>query len=155
MHRPGLTRRVAVFELEAIALPSQGHKQIQFRTAVSAPEVGVARCQQADHLLESEPFPRFAKFGMCLHGVATASVFTLVAFLIGLRSVLPQVDYLTRLDELVLSVTALVFLALGESVVTTRLAMRQHYDAAVRIEGISRWIYLSLLVALLVIHLTL
>jgi hypothetical protein len=88
-------------------------------------------------------------------GVATASVFSLIAFQIGLRGVLPEVDYLTRLDELVLYVTALVFLALGESVVTTRLAMQERYDTAVRIERISRWVYLSLLAAVLMKYLIL
>ncbi len=86
-------------------------------------------------------------------GLATASVFSLLAFLIGLRSELPRVDYLTRLDELVLSVTALVFLAVGESVWTTRLAMQDRYDTAIRIERISRRAYLGLLVAFLVVHL--
>lgn len=86
-------------------------------------------------------------------GLATASVFSLIAFLIGLRGELPRVDYLTRLDELVLSVMVLVFLALGEAVITTRLAMRERYDTAIRIDRMSRWIYLSLFVGVMLVHL--
>ncbi len=88
-------------------------------------------------------------------GLATASVFSLIAFLIGLREVLPRVDYLTRMDVLVLSMTVLVFLALGEAIVTARLAMKERRDTAIRIDSISRWVYLSLFVAVLVLFLAL
>ena len=88
-------------------------------------------------------------------GVATASVFSLITLRIGLRDEIPRVDYLTRLDELVLSLTVLVFLAVGESVITTRLAMLGSIDKALRIEKISRWAYLGLLAAMLLIHLVL
>ena len=84
-------------------------------------------------------------------GVATASIFSLIAFLIGLRDVLPPVDYLTRLDELVFSVTLLVFLALGETIITTRLAMQERHDLANHIDRVSRWVYLSLFVGVLVV----
>jgi hypothetical protein len=86
-------------------------------------------------------------------GVATASVFSLVAFLIGLRGVLPPVDYLTRIDELVISATVLVFLALGEAIITTRLAMNGRREAAVRIDRRTRWVYLGLFVVALIVHL--
>ena len=74
-------------------------------------------------------------------------------FLIGLREVLPRVDYLTRMDQLVLSMTVLVFLALGEAIVTARLAMQERYDTAIRIDNISRWVYLGLLATVLVVYL--
>jgi len=85
-------------------------------------------------------------------GVATASVFSLIAFLISLRGVIPRVDYLTRLDELVLSVTFLVFLALGEAIMTTRLVMQERYDLANHIDRVSRWVYLSLFTGVLIIY---
>ena len=47
----------------------------------------------------------------------------------------------------------LVFLALGEAIVTTRLAMQDRYDAAVRIDRVARWVYLGLFIAALVAHL--
>lgn len=85
-------------------------------------------------------------------GIATASVFSLIAFLIGLRGVLPRVDYLTRLDELVFSATLLVFLALGEAIITTRLTMQERHDLAIHIDRVSRWVYLSLFAGVLVVY---
>lgn len=82
-------------------------------------------------------------------GVATASVFSLIAFLIGLRGVLPRVEYLTRLDELVLSATVLVFLALGEAILTARLAAQGRHATAVRIDWAARWVYLALFISVL------
>ena len=86
-------------------------------------------------------------------GVATASVFSLIAFLISLRGVIPRVDYLTRLDELVLSATLLVFLALGEAIITTRLSMQERHELANQIDRMSRWVYLSLFVAVMTLFL--
>ncbi len=84
-------------------------------------------------------------------GVATASVFSLIAFLLGLRQMTPRVPYLTQMDQLVLSVTLLVFLALGEVVTVSRLVHNGRIELARRVDGISRWIYLaSVIVALLV-----
>ena len=60
----------------------------------------------------------------------------------------------TTQDELVLSVTVLVFLALAEVVVTSRLVQNGRYgriEMARRIDHFSRWIYLAaVIVALLV-----
>ncbi len=86
-------------------------------------------------------------------GVATASVFSLIAFLIGLRGVLPPVNYLTRIDELVISAMALVFLAVAEAIVTTRLERNGRREAALRIDGIARWVYLGLFVMALIVNL--
>ena len=95
------------------------------------------------------------RFGSADFRHSTASVFSLIALQIGIRDEIPRVDYLTRFDELTLSMTVLVFVAVGESVLTTALAMRERYDTAIQIERISRWAYLGLLIALLVIHLAL
>ncbi len=86
-------------------------------------------------------------------GIATASVFSLIAFLISLRGVIPRVDYLTRLDELVFSATLLVFLALGEAIITTRLTMQERHDLANQIDRVSRWVYLSLFAGVMVVFL--
>lgn len=59
---------------------------------------------------------------------------------------------LTRLDELVFSATLLVFLALGEAIITTRLTMQERYDLANHIDRLSRWIYLSLFFGVLVVY---
>jgi len=63
------------------------------------------------------------------------------------------VDYLTRLDELVFSATLLVFLALGEAIITTRLTMQERHDLANQIDRVSRWVYLSLFAGVMVVFL--
>ncbi|WP_455366748.1 hypothetical protein [Kaarinaea lacus] len=75
-------------------------------------------------------------------GISTAAVFTLVAFLLGLRQGLPQVAYLTRMDILILSATILVFVSFAEVVVVSRLANKDRADLARRIDFHARWIYL-------------
>lgn len=76
-------------------------------------------------------------------GIATASAFTLVAFLVALRGRLPPVPYLTRMDELILFSTALVFLALAQAVLTSRLAQIEKHALAKRLDAYGRWIYLA------------
>ncbi len=74
-------------------------------------------------------------------GIATASTFTLIAFLIALRTRLPAVGYLTQLDKLSVYSTVLVFIALGEVVVTSSLAHRGKQLLARRLDAYARWIY--------------
>jgi hypothetical protein len=82
-------------------------------------------------------------------GVATASVFSLIAFLLGLRQMTPKVPYLTQMDELVLAVTSLVFLTLGEVVFISRLVQRERLETARRVDRYSRWTFLAALVVVL------
>jgi len=77
-------------------------------------------------------------------GIATASAFTLVAFLIALRSRLPPVPYLTRLDELILYSTILVFVALAQVILTSRLAESNRLELARRLDAYGRWIYIGI-----------
>jgi len=86
-------------------------------------------------------------------GVGTASVFTLIAFLLGLRVVLPRVPYLTRLDELVLAATVLVFLALLEVIITSRLVQKGQTQRAETIDRYARWMYPLTFVVLLIFSL--
>ncbi|MDH3746046.1 MAG: hypothetical protein OES47_13185 [Acidobacteriota bacterium] len=79
-------------------------------------------------------------------GVSTASVFSLIAFRFSLQGSLPKISYLTTADWFVLSVTLLVFAALGEAVLTGRLAKIDRGDLARRIDSWARWIYLAVLV---------
>jgi hypothetical protein len=76
-------------------------------------------------------------------GISTASAFTLVAFLVALRGRLPPVPYLTRLDALILYSTMLVFAALAQAVLTSRLAQGDRLPLARRIDSYTRWIYLA------------
>lgn len=81
-------------------------------------------------------------------GVSTASVFTLIAFLFSLTHLMPRVSYLTRADRFVLLSTVLVFLALAEAILTSRLAQRGHQQLSLRLDHWARATY-PLLFALL------
>lgn len=87
-------------------------------------------------------------FGLQI-GISTAAVFTLVAFLLGLRQGLPQVAYLTRMDELVLAATILVFMSFAEVIFVSRLVNKGQADLARRVDFHARWIYLSIFSTLL------
>jgi hypothetical protein len=82
-------------------------------------------------------------------GVATASVFSLIAYRTARRLSLPKVSYMTRADIFVLGATALVFGALGAAIATGRLAKEGKEDAAQTIDRWARWLYVILLVGLL------
>jgi hypothetical protein len=86
-------------------------------------------------------------------GIATASVFALVAFTITLRNSLPPVAYLTRLDKFAVATTVLVFLALGEAVLTSKLVSKGYVEGSRKFDLIARWIYL--LAVMVVFYVTL
>jgi hypothetical protein len=76
-------------------------------------------------------------------GLSTGAVFSLLAYLLGLRHLLPRVAYLTRADQVVLASMILVFLALGEAILTSRLAQQEQGELARKIDRRVRWIYLA------------
>ena len=63
--------------------------------------------------------------------------------------------YLTRMDELVLAATALVFLALLEVIITSQLAQKGQTPQAQTIDRYARWMYPLAFVVLLVVSLKL
>jgi hypothetical protein len=77
-------------------------------------------------------------------GVSTATVFTLIAYRFSLGFLLPRVAYLTKMDKFVLLSTVLVFLALGEAIMTGKVAVQGKKDMALRIDRWARVIYLIL-----------
>ena len=83
-------------------------------------------------------------------GVSTASVLTLIAFQFSLVGMLPRVSYMTRVDLFLLGATVLVFLALGEAVLTSRFARTERAPKAQRIDRHAKWTYALLFVLLLV-----
>ncbi len=54
--------------------------------------------------------------------ISTSSVITLIAFQLSLTELLPNISYLTEIDLFVLASSFLVFVALGEAILTARLA---------------------------------
>jgi hypothetical protein len=73
--------------------------------------------------------------------VSTASVITLIAFQFNLGYLLPPVSYLTRMDDYVLGSTILVFLALAESVYSSRMAAKKKYSKAKKFDRWARRIF--------------
>lgn len=55
---------------------------------------------------------------------------------------------MTKVEEIILGSTLLIFLALGEAVLTGRLARRDQHDVAMRIDRIARFVYPVLFIAL-------
>ena len=83
-------------------------------------------------------------------GIATAAVFSLIAFRFSMRSALPAVAYMTRADQFLLGATLLVFGALGEVIVTARLSRQGREEQANRVDRWGRWIFIVAFVLLAV-----
>lgn len=84
--------------------------------------------------------------------LSTASVFSLIAFRFSIRLSLPAVSYMTRIDQFVLGCTVLVFLALGQAVMTGRLAKQGREVLARRLDQWGRWIYLAAFALIVVVY---
>jgi hypothetical protein len=67
-------------------------------------------------------------------GVAVTSFLTMIAYHVALKSTLPEISYLTRLDVFVFGATLLVFFAMIEVVVTTGLARTDRVARARRLD---------------------
>ena len=85
--------------------------------------------------------------------IAATSVFTLIAFQLSLKATLPQIEYLTRADQMIVGSTVLVFIALGQAVVTSRLVQHGRLELARRADVYGRWIYLSIYLGMILIFL--
>lgn len=77
--------------------------------------------------------------------ISTASVFTLIAFRFSVSFSLPRISYLTVADQFMLAITLLVFTALGQAVLTGRLAKSGKETLARSLDRGGRWIYLAAL----------
>jgi hypothetical protein len=76
--------------------------------------------------------------------ISTASIFSLIAFGFSIRLSLPRVSYLTRADLFVIGCTLLVFLALGAAVIGSRWAGADKLEQAIRLNAVTRWVYVAL-----------
>jgi hypothetical protein len=86
--------------------------------------------------------------------ISTASVFTLIAFRLSLMWSLPKISYMTTADTFVMAVTLLVFGALGQTVLTGRIAKSGREELAQKLDVWGRWVYSGLLAVILLIVLT-
>jgi hypothetical protein len=82
-------------------------------------------------------------------GLSTASVFTLIAFQLSAGSHLPRISYITRMDYFLLGSSILVFMALGEAIITGGFAARGDKQKSLKIDRWARWIF-PLLFALII-----
>ncbi len=71
-------------------------------------------------------------------GIGTAMMLTVIAFLFSLQQILPQINYLTRMDIFVYSSLLFVFLAFVEGLITYAFASHARKSLALRIDQISR-----------------
>jgi len=76
--------------------------------------------------------------------ISTASIFSLIALSFSIRLGLPRISYVTRADLFVIGCTLLVFIALGIAVVGSRWAGADKMDQAIRLNAITRWVYVVL-----------
>jgi hypothetical protein len=88
-------------------------------------------------------------------GISTSAVLTLIAFLFSLAYTLPRLSYLTRADRFVMGATVLVFFAFGEALLSTGLAGRGREELALRIDRVSRIVFPTVFVAILLYALVL
>ena len=84
--------------------------------------------------------------------LSTASVFSLIAFRFSIRLSLPAVSYMTRMDKFVLGCTVLVFLALGQAVMTGRLSKQGRDALARKLDRWGRWVYVAAFAAIAIIY---
>ena len=73
--------------------------------------------------------------------LAATSMLTLIAFQFAMNDLLPKIGYLTKMDQYVLASSVLVFLALLEALITSRLASNGRVKTADRIDRASRWLF--------------
>jgi hypothetical protein len=73
--------------------------------------------------------------------VAVTTMLTLIAYRFAVGSELPNIHYLTRMDEFLLGSTALVFTSLLGVAFTSSLAVRERLELARRVDRWARWIF--------------
>jgi hypothetical protein len=76
--------------------------------------------------------------------IATASIFSLIAFSLSVRLGLPRVSYVTHADLFLIGCTLLVILALGTVVIGSRWAKTNRIKDALRLNVVARWFYAGL-----------
>ena len=83
-------------------------------------------------------------------GIPTSSVFALILQNNRISQLLPRVSYLTRLDRFILFSIILVFITLGESVLTATLSHKGKKELSLKIDRWSRYLYLLLFACVII-----
>jgi len=74
--------------------------------------------------------------------LSTATIFTLITYRFSIAYQLPQLPYFTKLDNFIFAATILVFLALGISIITSNLFLKDKETISKTILRYSRLIYI-------------
>jgi hypothetical protein len=78
-------------------------------------------------------------------GIATSSIFTLIAYRFVMAGLLPRLPYMTKMDYFILASTLLVFMALVEVIVTSSLVRSNRERLARNIDRSARVVFLLFL----------
>lgn len=81
-----------------------------------------------------------AQFGAQV-SMSSASMLTLIAFHFAMTNILPPLSYFTDLDRFIAGATALVFLALVESITTSYWEVKGRRNWALRLDRYCRWLF--------------
>lgn len=71
-------------------------------------------------------------------GISSTTILTIVAHHLSLSNILPRISYLTRADQFIVGSIILVFMALGEAIITSYLMRAGDCEHALRIDLLSR-----------------
>ncbi len=74
-------------------------------------------------------------------GAATASMLTLIAYRFALGNLVPKISYFTRMDIFITGATIMVFFALLQAIVTSRLAAGNKPVLAQKMDDVCRWFF--------------
>lgn len=83
--------------------------------------------------------------------VGYTAILTLVAYRFLIGHMVPEISYLTRLDIFIFGASILVFLVLGEAILTGRLTAHGKINLAIRIDRCCRAIFISAFIAITLI----
>ncbi|UCH84654.1 MAG: hypothetical protein JSW50_02880, partial [Candidatus Latescibacterota bacterium] len=83
-------------------------------------------------------------------GAATASMLTLIAYRFALGGLVPKISYFTRMDIFITGATLMVFFALLQAILTSRLASKGSTGPAQRTDDVCRWLFPGAFVALVI-----
>ena len=73
--------------------------------------------------------------------LSATSMLTLIAFIFATTNMVPELSYLTRLDQFIVGSTILVFLALIETAVTVYFVSNERKEHALRIDRVCRLVF--------------
>lgn len=84
-------------------------------------------------------------------GLSTATIFTLIALKFTIALQLPKVSYFTKMDYFMFLLTTMVFMALGEVIVVSKIAYDGNKKLASNIDNYSKIIYMIAFILILLL----